>query len=200
MRAPRDLLLLISLCPFLAVTDTVVKAAGLGAATIIVTVVASGISALLVRWLDDEFWLPAILLILASLVAIVELIFQAWFHDLRELLGLFLALIVTNAAIVWTLLERRAGAYAASMQAVKLALSIALVLLVLGIARELVGRGSLLHGAVSMLGSWASAGELSLFRVDMGFLLAMLPPGAFIALGLLIAIRNWLAQRTLPHS
>jgi electron transport complex protein RnfE len=192
--------LLISLCPLLAVTDTVVKAAGLGAATIIVTVAASGISALLMRWLDDEFQLPAILLILASLVAIVELVFQTWLHDLRELLGLFLALIVTNAAIVWTLQERSAGAGEASMQAFKLALSIALVLLVLGIARELVGRGSLLHGATSVLGSWASAGELSLFRVDMGFLLAMLPPGAFIALGLLIAIRNWIAQRTLPHS
>jgi electron transport complex protein RnfE len=80
-------------------------------------------------------------------------------------------------------------------RAVIIGIGIGLTLLVLGVARELVGRGSLLHGAGSMLATWASHLEIRVFRVDMGFLLAMLPPGAFISLGLLIALRNWLTAR-----
>ena len=79
-------------------------------------------------------------------------------------------------------------------------IGIALTLLALGLARELVGRGSLLNGAGALLGSWAQRLELKVFSVDMGFLLAMLPPGAFISLGLLIAARNWLARRPRTQS
>ena len=74
-------------------------------------------------------------------------------------------------------------------------MGIAVTLLPLGIARELVGRGSLLNDAGTLLGAWAGWAETSVFRVDMGFLLAMLPPGAFISFGLLLAARNWIRQR-----
>ena len=78
--------------------------------------------------------------------------------------------------------------------ALRTAGGMALTLLLLGAARELVGRGSLLHDA-HLLGTWASGLGIQFFRIDMGFLLAMLPPGAFLALGLLLALRNWLGQR-----
>jgi electron transport complex protein RnfE len=77
----------------------------------------------------------------------------------------------------------------------RIASGIAITLLPLGIAREFVGRGSFLHDAHTLLGTWANWAELSVFRVDMGFLLAMLPPGAFIAFGVLLAARNWFIQR-----
>jgi electron transport complex protein RnfE len=80
-------------------------------------------------------------------------------------------------------------------RSVRISIGIALTLLALGLARELVGRGSLLNGAGTLLGAWAQRFEINVFSVDMGFLLAMLPPGAFISLGLLIAARNWLARR-----
>ena len=80
------------------------------------------------------------------------------------------------------------------MHAMRLSLAIAAMLLVLGVARELVGRGSVLHDAGLMFGVWARAFETKVFSVDMGFLLGMLPPGAFISLGLLLALLNWLRR------
>jgi electron transport complex protein RnfE len=84
-------------------------------------------------------------------------------------------------------------------RSVRISIGIALTLLALGLARELVGRGSLLNGAGALLGTWAQQFEVKVFSVDMGFLLAMLPPGAFISLGLLIAARNWLARPRSNH-
>jgi Na+-translocating ferredoxin:NAD+ oxidoreductase subunit E len=200
LRPPRDILLMVSLCPLLAVTDTVAKGAGVGIALIIITVVSSALLALLLRRIDKDLRLPAILLVTASIVAMLELLMQAWFHDLRQSLGVFLALIVANVGLVSQLHEEDLGTSQRVLRSVKLAFIIAVVLFTLGIARELVGRGSLLHGAANTLGTWAAAGELIVFRVDMGFLLAMLPPGAFIALGLLIACGKWIAQRRFPSS
>lgn len=193
-RPPTDLFLLLALCPLLAVSDTVVNGIGLGIAMIVAGATASGILVMLTRWLDGEFRLPAILLVTAGVVAAVELVMRAWFHSLWESLGVFVALIVSNMALVHLLHEQRESRARMVPDVLKLSLTIAATLVLLGIARELVGRGSLFHGAGAAFGGWAAQFELNVFRVDMGFLLAMLPPGAFIALGLLLAIRNWLAQ------
>jgi electron transport complex protein RnfE len=90
---------------------------------------------------------------------------------------------------------RHASFVDAVTESLRIAIGIAITLLPLGIARELVGRGSLLHDAHTLLGAWAGSAEVSVFRVDMGFLLAMLPPGAFIAFGVLLAARNWFIHR-----
>lgn len=186
---------LIAVCPLLAMSDTVADALGIGAAVVIVVPLATALLALLRSQLTNETALAATMLTVAALVACVELLMSAWLSELRTALNLFLPLVVSNLIIVHHLQARHATLVAALSGSIRIAVGIAITLLPLGIARELVGRGSLLHDAGTLLGSWAGWSEIDVFRVDMGFMLAMLPPGAFISFGLLLAARNWLTQR-----
>lgn len=186
---------LIAVCPLLAMSDTVVDAVGIGVVVLIVVPLATALLLLLRSRLSDETALAASMLTLAALVAGVELLLSAWFSELRTSLTLFVPLIVSNLIVVQYLSARHESFAAAFMGSLRIATGIAVTLLPLGIARELVGRGSLLNDAGNLLGAWASWAETSVFRVDMGFLLAMLPPGAFISFGLLLAARNWIHQR-----
>jgi Na+-translocating ferredoxin:NAD+ oxidoreductase subunit E len=184
---------LIAVCPLLAMSDTVADALGIGVVVLIVVPLATAVLALLRSRLTSETALAASMLTIAALVACVELLLSAWFSELRTALTLFVPLIVSNLIAVQHLQARHENLGAALIGSLRIAAGIAITLLPLGMARELVGRGSLLHDAGNLLGAhWA---ELSVFRVDMGFLLAMLPPGAFISFGLLLAARNWLIQR-----
>jgi electron transport complex protein RnfE len=186
---------LIAVCPLLAMSDTVVDAVGIGVVVLIVVPLATALLLLLRSRLSDETALAASMLTLAALVAGVELLLSAWFSELRTSLTLFVPLIVSNLIFVQYLSARHERFGAAFIGSLRIAIGIAVTLLPLGIARELVGRGSLLNDAGNLLGTWASWAETSVFRVDMGFLLAMLPPGAFISFGLLLAARNWIRQR-----
>lgn len=186
---------LIAVCPLLAMSDTVVDAAGIGVVVLIVVPLATALLLLLRSRLSDETALAASMLTLAALVAGVELLLSAWFSELRTSLTLFVPLIVSNLIVVQYLSARHESFGAAFIGSLRIAIGIAITLLPLGIARELVGRGSLLNDAGNLLGAWASWAETSVFRLDMGFLLAMLPPGAFISFGLLLAARNWIRQR-----
>jgi len=109
-------------------------------------------------------------------------------------------LLAVNIVVIDHLRAPDSNRVEAVLSSVRIAIGIALTLIVLGFARELVGRGSLLSGAAMLLGDWAERLEIKVFSVDMGFLLAMLPPGAFISLGLLIAARNWIASRKSTES
>ncbi len=186
---------LIAVCPLLAMSDTVVDAVGIGVVVLIVVPLATALLLLLRSRLSDETALAASMLTLAALVAGVELLLSAWFSELRTSLTLFVPLIVSNLIVVHYLSARHESFGAAFIGSLRIAIGIAITLLPLGLARELVGRGSLLNDAGNLLGAWVSWAETSVFRVDMGFLLAMLPPGAFISFGLLLAARNWLRQR-----
>jgi len=185
---------LIAVCPLLAMSDTVVDALGIGAVVLLTVPVATLLLALIRARLSAETAIAASMLTLAALIACVELLLSAWLSELRTSLALFVPLIVANLIIVEQLQNRHARPADAVVGSLKIAIGIAVTLLPLSIARELVGRGSLLHDAGTLLGPWAGWAETSVFRVDMGFLLAMLPPGAFISFGLLLAARNWLAQ------
>jgi Na+-translocating ferredoxin:NAD+ oxidoreductase subunit E len=195
VRSPSDSMQLLALCPLLAVSDTVVNALGLGIAVMIVVPLVTALVAAIRNRLDDELSLATGLLVLAGSIACMELLLRAWFPDLRESLGVFLPLVLANAVIVGHLRMTSESRREALLFSVRTSGQVAVMLVLLGILRELIGRGSLLHDAGLMFGSRASALEANVFRVDMGFLLAMLPPGAFISLGLAIAARNWLAQR-----
>jgi electron transport complex protein RnfE len=147
--------------------------------------------------LRPEIRIPAFVLIIASVVTVVEMLMNAFFHDLYRLLGIFIPLIVTNCAIIG-----RAEAFASRnkplpslVDGLATGLGFCLTLVLLGALRELIGRGTLLDGAQMLLGDWASALSLTIIPQHSGFLLAMLPPGAFIGLGLLIAGRNAWANR-----
>ncbi|WP_116808648.1 Rnf-Nqr domain containing protein [Steroidobacter cummioxidans] len=194
-RAFGSTLQLLALCPLLAVSDTVVKGLGFGALVLVIFPLATLLLGAIRRWLDDSIVLPGSLLVTAGLVTAAELFMRAWFHDLGASFGVFLPLLAVNIVVIDHLQTPDAARGTALIRSVRIALGIALTLIALGVARELVGRGSLLSGADALLGTWADRLELKVFSVDMGFLLALLPPGAFISLGLLIAARNWIASR-----
>ena len=190
-------MVLLGLCPLLAVTGTVVNAIGLGLATTL-TLVFSNLSVSFARGvLRPEIRIPAYVLIIASVVTVIQLLMQAWFHDLYRVLGIFIPLIVTNCAIIG-----RAEAFAARngpvpsvIDGLATGLGFCLALVVLGAVREIIGRGTLFSQARLMFGEFGESMQLTLIPNHPGFLLAMLPPGAFIALGLLIAGSNWLDAR-----
>ncbi|MCS4307287.1 electron transport complex protein RnfE [Rheinheimera pacifica] len=183
---------LLGLCPLLAVTATVTNALGLGAATLLV-LLGSNIAVSLVRnHVASEIRIPVFVLIIASLVTAVQLLMNAYTYDLYLSLGIFIPLIVTNCAIIG-----RAEAFASknpvlpsAIDAIMMGLGFMLVLLVLGAMREVLGQGTLFDGADLLLGDWAKALRIEVFHADSHFLLAMLPPGAFLGMGLLIALKN----------
>jgi electron transport complex protein RnfE len=188
------LVILLGLCPLLAVTGTVVNGLGLGMATML-TLVFSNLAVSLARGLlRPEIRIPAYVLIIASVVTVIQLLMQAWMHDLYKVLGIFIPLIVTNCAIIG-----RAEAFAARnspipsiIDGLATGMGFCLTLVLLGGLRELLGRGTLFSQAGLMFGEWADGLQLTIIPDHPGFLLAILPPGAFIGLGLLIAGKNWL--------
>jgi len=193
------LVVLLGLCPLLAVTNTVINGLALGLATML-TLMVSNLSVSIMRGLlKPEIRIPAFVLIIASVVTVIELLMHAFFYDLYRVLGIFIPLIVTNCAIIG-----RAEAFASRnsplpslVDGFATGLGFCLTLVLLGAVRELSGRGTLLSGADMLLGAWAQNLTLTIIPEHPGFLLAMLPPGAFIGLALLIAARNALQTRKL---
>lgn len=188
------LVVLLGLCPLLAVSGTVVNAIGLGLATTLTLVFSNLAVSLARRALRPEIRIPAYVLIIASVVTVIQLLMQAWFHDLYRVLGIFIPLIVTNCAIIG-----RAEAFASRnpplpsiVDGLATGLGFCLALVALGALREVAGRGTLMSQARLMFGELGDSLQITLVPDHPGFLLAMLPPGAFISLGLLIAGRNWL--------
>jgi len=191
------LVVLLGLCPLLAVTNTVINGLALGIATML-TLMVSNLSVSILRGLlKPEIRIPAFVLIIASVVTVIELLMQAFFYDLYRVLGIFIPLIVTNCAIIG-----RAEAFASRnsplvsvVDGFATGLGFCITLVLLGAVREFTGRGTLLSGADMLLGNWADGLTLTIIPEHPGFLLAMLPPGAFIGLALLIAARNaWEAR------
>ncbi len=188
---------ILGLCPLLAVTNTVTNGLGLGLATTLVLVASNLIVSLIRNVVRPEIRLPAFVMIIASLVTAIELAMNAWFHELFIILGIFIPLIVTNCAILG-----RAESFAvknpplpAVIDALSMGIGFTIVLIVLGGMREAIGSGTLFANAHLMFGDWASVLTITLIEDYRGFLLAILPPGAFIGLGLLIALKNYFEAR-----
>lgn len=194
--AVKAVLPLLGLCPILAVSDTVTNAVGLGVVAIVTVTVAFFIASVIGRRLTGELrWVVAVLL-LATAVGCAALLMEAWLPELRRTLGLFLPLLIANFVVQMRADEcSQLPPLRALVLGVRTGGTIAMALLALGLARELVGRGSVLHDAGLMFGGWGRVLDTQLFRSDMGFLLATLPPGAFISFGLLLAVRNWIRSR-----
>ena len=188
---------LLGLCPLLAVSNSLINGLTLGLATVAVLCASNLIVSLARPWLREEIRIPIFVLLIASLVTMIELIMNAWFHDLYRLLGIFVPLIVTNCAIIG-----RAEAFASRnpplpslLDGLAMGGGFAGTLVALGAIRELVGRGTLFAGADMLFGDIATDWTLQFFAAEHGFLLALLPPGAFIGLGLLVALKNSLDNR-----
>lgn len=191
------LVALLGLCPLLAVTNTAINGLGLGMATILVLVCSNGTVSLIRNLVRPEIRLPVFVLIIASFVTTVELAMNAWFYELYKILGIFIPLIVTNCTIIG-----RAEAFAskntlgrALVDGLSMGVGFTLVLVILGGMREFIGMGTLFSQAHLMFGEAARGLTLSLGEDFKGLLVAILPPGAFIGLGFLIAIKNLIDDR-----
>ena len=186
---------LLGLCPLLAVSSTMVNAVSLGLATILVMGLSSLAVSALRGFIPYEIRIPVFILIIAALVTIVDLLFNAYLHDLYLVLGIFIPLIVTNC-IVLARVEAFAAKHSAGLAAydgVVMGIGFVWVIGLLGALREFVGQGTLFSG-IEMIIPGATAWQI-LPEDYPGFLLAILPPGAFFVLGLMIAGRNWLDHR-----
>lgn len=189
---------LLGLCPLLAVSSTVTNALGLGIATLLV-LVGSNVTVSLVRdYVPKEVRIPVFVMIIASLVTCVQLLMNAYAYGLYLSLGIFIPLIVTNCIIIG-----RAEAFAskndvlpAALDGFWMGLGMTSVLVVLGSLREIIGNGTLFDGADLLLGEWAKVLRIEVFHFDSAFLLALLPPGAFIGVGFLIAAKSVIDKQT----
>ena len=192
---------LLGLCPLLAISTSVVNAVSLGLATAIVMSMSNGAVSGVRNIVPNEIRIPVFILIIAVLVTVVQMAMNAFVHPLYLVLGIFIPLIVTNCIVL-----ARTEAFASKnrvlpsmLDGLMMGLGLTLVLAILGGIREIIGKGTLLSGIDLALGESAKQFVIHVIPDYHGFLLAILPPGAFIGLGLLIAGKNYLEQRANAH-
>lgn len=188
---------LLGLCPLLAVTSSVINGLGLGLATALVLVGSNATVSVIRHWVTSAIRIPVFVMIIAAFVTIIQLLMNAFTYELYLALGIFIPLIVTNCAIIG-----RAEAFAsknplpaAAYDGLMMGLGFTLILVTLGGIREALGNGTLLNGAERLFGAGAETWKITLFTTDHPFLLAILPPGAFLGMGLLIAVKNIIDKR-----
>ncbi|MGL6002126.1 MAG: electron transport complex subunit E [Plesiomonas sp.] len=214
MNNPREILLqglwknnsalvqLLGLCPLLAVTSTATNALGLGLATMLVLICTNVTISAIRHWVPSEIRIPIYVMIIASVVTVVQLLMNAYAFGLYQSLGIFIPLIVTNCIVIG-----RAEAFAAknsvadsALDGLAIGLGATSALFVLGSLREIIGKGTLFDGADLLLGSWATVLRIDILHLDSSFLLAILPPGAFIGLGFMLAGKYLIDQKIKARS
>ncbi len=192
---------LLGLCPLLGTSNSTVNALGLAIATALVLICSNAAVSLIRNAVTNAVRLPAFVMIIAALTTCIELLMQAYTYELFLILGIFIPLITTNCVILG-----RAEAFAAkntvlraSYDGLMMGVGFGLVLVVIGATRELLGTGMLFTNMHLLFGSIAEHWQIVVFEDYKGFLLAILPPGAFLVLGLLIALKNWIDQYYAEH-
>ncbi|OQX37563.1 MAG: electron transport complex subunit RsxE [Oceanospirillales bacterium LUC14_002_19_P2] len=192
---------LLGLCPLLGVSNSVVNALGLGIATIAVLTFSNIAVSLFRRQMTEAIRLPVFVMVIASLTTCVELLMQAYTYELYTILGIFIPLIVTNCIILG-----RADAYAskhaiapAALDGFMMGTGFTLVLVLLGGLREFVGQGTLFANMHLLFGPVAENWQITVISDYKKFLFAILPPGAFVFMGFLIALKNVLDAKVQAH-
>ncbi|MDE0952570.1 MAG: electron transport complex subunit E [Halioglobus sp.] len=188
---------LLGLCPLLAVSGSVVNSIGLGLATTMVLIISNTSVSLIRNIVSDAVRLPAFVMIIAAAVTCIELLMQAFAYELFQILGIFLPLITTNCVILG-----RADGFAAKnsvgpslYDGLIMGVGFSAVLVLLGGMRELTGTGALFANMDLLFGADAVHWKVVLFEDYQPFLLAILPPGAFLFTGLIIAVKNLIDDR-----
>lgn len=195
------LVALLGLCPLLAVSSTAINGLGLGIATMATLLMTNIIVASIRRWIKNEIRIPMFVLIIACVVTVIELLMNAHLHELYLILGIFVPLIVTNCAIIG-----RAEAYASkntvfysALDGLMVGFGFTLVLVLLGVIREVIGYGTIFRNADLLLGQWASILTVTMIEDYRGLLFAILPPGAFMGLAVIVALKNKIDRIKLGH-
>ncbi|WP_414146823.1 electron transport complex subunit E [Erwinia sp. BNK-24-b] len=188
---------LLGLCPLLAVTSTATNALGLGlATTMVLTCTNSAISASR-RWVPADIRIPIYVMIIAAVVSCVQMLINAYAYGLYQSLGIFIPLIVTNCIVVGRAeaVASRSSVPLSALDGLAIGLGATSVMVVLGSLREIIGNGTIFNGADQLLGPWAKVLRIQVVHFDSPMLLAMLPPGAFIGLGMLLAAKYMIDKK-----
>lgn len=186
-----------ALCPAMAVTSSATNGLGMGLATTGVLVAANLIISLLRHWISQEVRIPVFIGLIATLVTLVDMVMNAWLHDLYKVLGLFIALIVVNCAILGRAeaFASREAPGAALVDGLSMGLGFTGALTLIGAVREILGTGKVFQQAHLFLGQGAAWLEQTVIPNYGGMLLWILPPGGFLVMGMLLAGKRVLEQR-----
>jgi len=187
----------LALCPTMAVTSTATNGLGMGLATTAVLMLSNLAVSLLRNFISEAVRIPVFIVIIATLVTLVDMTLNAYLHELYKVLGLFIALIVVNCAILGRAesFASREAPIASLVDGIASGLGFTLALVVIGGVREIIGSGTLFAGASLLLGSSFSFMEITIIEHYRGVLLMILPPGGFIVLGFLMALWRRLEER-----
>ncbi|WGE80484.1 electron transport complex subunit E [Actinobacillus equuli subsp. haemolyticus] len=188
---------LLGLCPLLAVSNNVTNALGLGLATLLVLVCTNSTVSLFRKFTPHDIRIPIYVMVIATVVTAVQLLMNAFAYPVYQSLGIFIPLIVTNCIVIG-----RAEAFASknsvahsAFDGFAMGLGMTLSLVALGAIREVIGNGTLFDGLDLLLGDWAKSLRIDVLHLDSGLLLAILPPGAFIGLGVILAAKNLIDKK-----
>jgi len=188
---------MLALCPTLAVTGTAVNGLGMGLASTAVLVCSNLLVASVRHWISPQVRIPAFVVMIATLVTLIDMALNAWLHELYKVLGLFIALIVVNCAILGRAetFASKNPVLASVVDGLAMGLGFTFALILVGGTRELIGSGTLFAGAELLLGPSFAFLQMTLIPDYKGFLLMILPPGGFLAIGFLLAGRRLLQRR-----
>jgi len=188
---------LLAMCPAMAVTGSATNGLGMGLATTVVLVVSNALISSVRNLVSNDVRIPVFVVLIATLVTLVDMSLNAWLHELYKVLGLFIALIVVNCAILGRAeaYASRAPVLASAVDGLAMGLGFTAALTLIGAIREVLGSGTLFANAHLLLGEAFAFLELKLIPDYKGVLLMILPPGGFLTLGFLLAARRVLESR-----
>ncbi|MBI5937794.1 MAG: electron transport complex subunit E [Betaproteobacteria bacterium] len=180
---------MLALCPTLAVTSSATNGLGMGLATTAVLTASNVLISSIRHLVSAEVRIPVYIAFIATLVTLVDMGLNAWVHELYKVLGLFIALIVVNCAILGRAeaFASKNGMAASAVDGLMMGLGFTAALVVIGGVRELLGSGTLFANAHLLLGPAFAFLETTVIPQYKGYLLMILPPGGFLAVGFLLA-------------